>query len=93
MKYLFLGTFVILLVGGTVMAHKVNLFAYAESYFPDGKVMVYDSQDQLVLEGITDSEGYFNFDTPKIDDFNIGLSLHRSRPAGAPCGGEGGRPR
>jgi nickel transport protein len=33
--------------------------------------MVYDSQDKLVLEGVTDSDGYFNFDIPKIDDFKI----------------------
>ena len=84
MKYLFVTTFVILLLSGTALAHKVNLFAYAEggkiyteSYFPDGKpveggkVMVYDSQDNLILEGVTDNEGLFNFDIPKIDDFNI----------------------
>ncbi|XPS82998.1 hypothetical protein Dvar_10160 [Desulfosarcina variabilis str. Montpellier] len=74
----------ILLVGGPALAHKVNLFAYAEggkiyteSYFSDGKavaggkVMVYDSQEQLILEGTTDSEGLFSFDIPKIDDLKI----------------------
>lgn len=84
MHYLLVTMVVVLLFGGTALAHKVNLFAYAEggriyteSYFPDGrpvqggKVMVYDSQDQLVLEGVTDDGGLFNFDIPKIDDFNI----------------------
>lgn len=74
----------IVLDDGATLAHKVNLFAYAEggkiyteSYFPDGKpveggnVMVYDSRDNLIVEGVTDNEGFFNFDIPKIDDFNI----------------------
>lgn len=82
--YFLVTTAVMLMLSGTALAHKVNLFAYAEggkiyteSYFPDGKpveggkVMVYDSQEQLVLEGVTDAEGFFNFDIPKIDDFNI----------------------
>ena len=82
-KLLLAVTFVLLLCG-PALAHKVNLFAYAEggkiyteSYFPDGKpvdggkVMVYDSQDQLILEGVTDKEGFFNFEIPKIDDLNI----------------------
>jgi nickel transport protein len=84
MNYLLVATVVILLLDTAALAHKVNLFAYAEggkiyteSYFPDGKpvaggkVLVYDSQDQLILEGVTDNEGLFNFDIPKLDDFNI----------------------
>ena len=84
MKYLLVAAVVILLFSGPALAHKVNLFAYAEggkiyteSYFSDGKaveggkVQVYDSQNQLVLEGVTDNEGLFSFDIPKIDDFNI----------------------
>jgi len=76
--------FVSLLFSGTALAHKVNLFAYVEggkiyteSYFPDGrpvkggKVLVYDSEDNLLLEGVTDKEGLFNFDIPKVDDLNI----------------------
>ncbi len=84
MKYLLVAVVVMLLFSGTALAHKVNLFAYAESgkiytesYFPDGKpveggkVMVYDSQSNLILEGVTDNGGLFSFDIPKIDDFNI----------------------
>ncbi len=76
--------FVVLSATGTALAHKVNLFAYAEggtifteSYFPDGrpveggKVLVYDSKDKLLLEGMTDTEGLFNFDIPKGDDLKI----------------------
>ncbi len=84
MKYLPVAAVVILLVSTAAMAHKVNLFAYAEagkiyteSYFPDGRpvgggeVIVYDSQDNLLLKGVTDKEGHFNFDIPKVDDLNI----------------------
>jgi nickel transport protein len=83
-NYVIVPLFVVLLVCGTAVAHKVNLFAYAESgkvytesYFPDGraveggKVLVYDSSDKLLLEGMTDKEGMFSFDIPKIDDLNI----------------------
>ncbi len=87
MKYvncLFAVLFVVLSFSGTAVAHKMNLFAYAEggtifteSYFPDGraveggKVLVYDSKDTLLLEGVTDTEGLFNFDIPKGDDLKI----------------------
>jgi nickel transport protein len=77
-------TVVLLLGSGSALAHKVNLFAYAEggkiyteSYFPDGKpveggkVLVYDSKDNLLLEGVTDKEGLFSFDIPKVDDLTI----------------------
>jgi nickel transport protein len=76
--------FVVLSASGTALAHKVNLFAYAEggmvfteSYFPDGrsveggKVLVFDSKDKLLLEGMTDTDGLFNFEIPKIDDLKI----------------------
>lgn len=76
--------FVVLSATGTALAHKVNLFAYAqggtvftESYFPDGKVvekgkvLVYDSKDQLLVEGKTDTQGLFNFEIPKVDDLKI----------------------
>jgi nickel transport protein len=83
-KYLFILVFVSLLFSGTAQAHKVNLFAYVEggkvyteSYFPDGspvengKVLVYDSQNNLLLQGVTDKKGLFNFAVPKVDDLNI----------------------
>ena len=66
------------------MAHKVNVFAYVdggkiytESYFADGrpvkggKVLVKDKQETLLLQGVTDEEGLFSFDIPKIDDLTI----------------------
>jgi nickel transport protein len=74
------------LAGGTALAHKVNLFAYVESgtvhtesYFPDGRpvekgrVTVYDSRDQLLLEGETDDQGLFSFPVPKVEDLRIVL--------------------
>jgi nickel transport protein len=83
-----------ILLGGTALAHKVTLFAYAEaatihteSYFPDGrpvangKVMVYDSGDILLLEGRTDPEGLFSFPIPKVDDLNIVLDASMGHKA------------
>jgi nickel transport protein len=85
-KYLLVVVVATLLLAGTAMAHKVNLFAYVEagkvyteSYFSDGraveggKVLVYDSQNNLLLEGVTDNKGLFSFDIPKIDDLTIVL--------------------
>jgi nickel transport protein len=76
--------FVVLSATGPALAHKVNLFAYAEegtifteSYFPDGRavekgmVLVYDSSDKRLLKGVTDTEGVFNFAIPKVDDLKI----------------------
>jgi nickel transport protein len=67
-----------------VLAHKVNIFAYAEgervyseSYFPDGrpvsegKVLVFDSQEQLLLEGQTDQAGLFQFKAPAAVDMTL----------------------
>ncbi len=83
-NYLLAVLFVVVSASGTALAHKVNLFAYAEggtifteSYFPDGRavekgeVLVYDSKDQLLVEGKTDTEGLFSFGIPKIDDLKI----------------------
>jgi nickel transport protein len=74
----------VLLVSGTALAHKVNLFAYVEggtvfteSYFPDGRavekgtVLVYDSKNRQLVEGKTDTQGMFSFDIPKIDALTI----------------------
>ena len=84
--FLFSFITVCLLLSGYALAHRVNLFAYVEngkvyteSYFPGGrpveggKVSVYDSRDTLLLEGVTDKEGQFNFDVPKVDDLTIVL--------------------
>lgn len=84
MNCIFVAVFILLLSSGTALAHKVNLFAYVdggriytESYFADGKpvksgkVLVYDSRDVLLLEGVTDKAGLCSFDIPKIDDLNI----------------------
>jgi nickel transport protein len=83
-KFLFVAVCIAPLLGGTALAHKVNVFAYVdggtiytESYFADGKpvaggkLLVFDSRKQLLLEGTTDKEGLFSFDIPKIDDLNI----------------------
>jgi nickel transport protein len=74
----------LIFLAGPALAHKVNLFAYVEggkvyteSYFPDskpvegGKVLVYDGQDALLLEGKTDTKGLFSFPVPKVDDLKI----------------------
>lgn len=74
------------ITSSNALAHKVNIFAYAEgdmvyteSYFPDGRkveggtVEVYDSQENKLLEGKTDKEGQFNFKAPKKDDLKIVL--------------------
>jgi nickel transport protein len=68
------------------LAHKVNIFAWVEgdtvhteSYFPDGRmvyngtVSVYDSEDSLILKGVTDEEGLFSFPAPKGDNLTIVL--------------------
>jgi len=85
-KYIVVSAVAMLILAGTAMAHKVSLFAYVEagkvyteSYFSDGrpvaggKVKVYDSSKNLLLEGVTDKEGLFNFDIPKVDDLTIVL--------------------
>ena len=85
-KILWFPILCVLLFASPALAHKVNLFAYAEggmiyseSYFPDGKpvsdakVLVYDSQSKLLLEGRTDKNGLFNFKIPKLDDITIVL--------------------
>ena len=66
------------------LAHKVNLFAYAEGdevyvegYFVDGKaaqnskVQVLGPNGDLLLEGITDDQGQFRFPVPQRTDLKI----------------------
>jgi nickel transport protein len=73
-----------LLFPASALAHKVNVFAYvedgivyAESYFPDGrpvakgKIQVFDDQQQLLLEGVTDAVGLFQFKVPKVTDLTL----------------------
>ena len=85
----------LLLVSNTALAHKVNIFAYVdggkiytESYFVDGKpvregkVLVYDSRENLLLEGTTNKDGLFSFEIPKVDDLMIVIDAsmgHRNR--------------
>ena len=83
-EYILVAVFILLISNGTSLAHRVNLFAYVdggkiytESYFPDGKpvtggkVLVYDSREKLLVQGITDKEGFFNFPIPAVDDLKI----------------------
>jgi len=66
------------------LAHKINLFAYAEgdevyveSYFVDGKaaqnskVQVLGPEGNLLLEGITDDQGQYRFAVPQHTDLKI----------------------
>ena len=77
---------VVLVLSMPAFAHKVNIFAcvegdtvHTESYFPDGRVVhngtvsVYDSEDSLILKGVTDEEGLFSFPVPKGNDLTIVL--------------------
>lgn len=74
----------LLLSAWPALAHKINLFASAESgrvdtesYFVDGRpvkqsrVLVYDSSGALLLEGRTDDAGLFSFAIPKVDTLKI----------------------
>ncbi len=75
-----------LLVAAPALAHKVNIFAYAEdgkvyceSYFPDGKkvqngtVEVRNSKGEILLTGKTDTQGNFSFKAPPPQDLTIVL--------------------
>lgn len=68
------------------LAHKVNVWAYAEgdtvlteSYFSDGRkcqhctITVYDGEGNKLLEGKTDTEGSFSFRAPVKTDLLIVL--------------------
>ncbi len=71
-------------ISSEAMAHKVNLFAYAEAnqvyvegYFVDGKkaqnsqVQVFSADGKLLHEGITDEEGQYRFPVPQKTDLKI----------------------
>ncbi|HFD92805.1 MAG TPA: hypothetical protein ENJ22_05905 [Gammaproteobacteria bacterium] len=82
LAFLLLGLF-----SGAAHAHKVNMFAFAEGdqvfvegYFSDGKraknskVVVYDPDGNVLLEGLTDEEGAYTFDIPRRVDLRITLN-------------------
>lgn len=69
------------------LAHKLNLFAYAEGdtisvegYFADGRkaqnsaVKVLDSSGKVLVEGMTDGEGKYLFKVPQKSDIKIILN-------------------
>ena len=88
MKSILIGLVILILLSSTGLAHKVNLFAYAEngmvyteSYFSDGKkvidstVEVFDAQNnKLLLTGKTDKNGEFSFKIPQATGLRIVLT-------------------
>ncbi|HFE38037.1 MAG TPA: hypothetical protein ENK06_06405 [Gammaproteobacteria bacterium] len=75
------------LLSTSALAHKVNMFAYAEGdsifmegYFADGKkaknsqVTVFNAAGDKVLTGKTDGEGQYTFPIPEISDLRIVLN-------------------
>ncbi|NOY44683.1 MAG: hypothetical protein GXP50_04415 [Deltaproteobacteria bacterium] len=75
-----------LLVPAVALAHKVNVFAYAEdgvvhteSYFNDGtpcqnsRIVAYGEGGKVVAEGTTDTEGMFSFPIDRPQDLRIVL--------------------
>ncbi len=77
----------VFLSSAEVLAHKVNMFAFAEGdqvfvegYFSDGKrareseVVVFDRAGRELLKGITDDEGSFVFKIPVQEDLRITLN-------------------
>lgn len=67
----------LIMVGLSAQAHKVNMFAFAEGkevfvegYFTDGKkpkkceVIVYDAADKQLLTGLSNDDGQFSFVIP-----------------------------
>ena len=79
---------IIMMVNISVFAHKVNIFAYVEgekiyteSYFNDGKkcinskIGVFDNRGNILLEGLTDQEGMFSFETPSEDVIDGDLKI------------------
>jgi nickel transport protein len=88
MKSTLIGLVLLILVSSNALAHKVNVFAYAEngmvyteSYFSDGKkvmdstVEVFDAQNnKLLLTGKTDKNGEFSFKIPQATGLRIVLT-------------------
>lgn len=83
------------LVPTVSFAHRVSIFAYidggtlyTESYFADGrpvvngKVLVYDQRDSLLLQGRSDKQGLCQFTKPKARDLMVVIEAglgHRGR--------------
>jgi len=88
MKSILIGLVLLILLSSNGLAHKVNLFAYAEngmvhteSYFSDGKkvmdstVEVFDAKsNKLLLSGKTDKNGEFSFKIPQATGLRIVLT-------------------
>lgn len=88
MKSILIGLVLLIFLSSTVLAHKVNLFAYAEdgmvyteSYFSDGRkvmnstVEVFDAKkNKLLLTGKTDKNGEFSFKIPQATGLRIVLT-------------------
>lgn len=81
------GVIALSLASSHAYAHKVNMFAYVEGnkvmmegYFADGNkpmncdVIVTDPDKNVLIKGLTDREGKFSFDIPKITDLRIVLN-------------------
>lgn len=87
-KSTLIGLVLLILVSSNALAHKVNVFAYAEngmvhteSYFSDGKkvvdstVEVFDAKNnKLLLTGKTDKNGEFSFKIPQATGLRIVLT-------------------
>ncbi len=87
-KKVSIGLILVLLVGSNGLAHKVNIFAYAEkgmvyteSYFSDGRkvidatIEVFDAKNnRLLLTGKTDKNGEFSFKIPLATGLSIVLT-------------------
>jgi nickel transport protein len=84
MKHLTFIILILITLSGTALAHKVNIFAwvaadtiYCETYFPDGrpvidgKITVFDKQENELISGRTDDKGLYQFKIPKLADLTI----------------------
>ncbi|MQY53375.1 MAG: hypothetical protein GH154_03125 [Firmicutes bacterium] len=88
MKSILIGLVLLIFLSSAALAHKVNLFAYAEdgmvyteSYFSDGRkvmnstVEVFDAKkNKLLLTGKTDNNGGFSFKIPQATALRIVLT-------------------
>lgn len=88
MKSVLIASIIMVSISNIALAHKVNLFAYAEngmvyteSYFSDGRkamdstIEVFDSKkNTLLLTGKTDDNGEFSFKIPQATGLRIVLT-------------------